>query len=187
MTPQYRGVGMTREQFVSNYNQFSAYLYGKENLAQRLTVQGELEEVEPGDGSVVISLGSGAPQPQFTFTEENGVLTAVTISRHFQRGLPEEENSFAIDSVPYDAMTITAWSLLCGRPGISRGELRQLVRDFSGRRESFHDSLDGAEVDCQMDFRGYIPGQDYLFPADGQEQSYDFTFTISLDQAAVQR
>lgn len=179
MTPSYRGPGLTAEQFVDNYNRLNDFLVGKSNVAQRLTVDGTFQEVEHPD-TIVFSLGDSYPDPAFTFTEENGVLTAVAISRAFQDSYSAGSNSFSIATVPYDDMALTTYAFLLGRPGVSRGDLARIIQDFSDTREDFQYDLPGASVQCDMDFRGYVPGQDYLFPVEGRDQSYTFRFTISL-------
>lgn len=179
MTPQYPGPGLTAEQFVDNYNRLNDFLVGKSNVAQRLTADGTFQEVEHPN-TIVFSLGDSHPDPVFTFTEEDGILTAVTLSNAFQDSHPTGSNSFSIATVPYDEMALTTYAFLLGRPGIGQLDLAQLIRDFLDTRESFQYGLPGALVQCDMDFRGYVPGQDYLFPVEGRDQSYKFSFTISL-------
>lgn len=179
--PPHRGTELTVEQFVDNYNQYMAFTYGEGNLARRLTVDGTFEEIDRENGSVIIyAFGeSPVPQPSFRFTEENGVLTGVTLVQEYESPVPLKESKFYVVYLPYEKCYAAARSLLWSRLGDK--ELLDFASDLTGAEGNLSREMNGARIDSKMRFSGYRGfGGGSLAAQVGESQSYFVECSITL-------
>lgn len=172
MTPRYHGPGLTTEQFVDNYNQFSAFRSGKDALAQELTADGTFQPLPHTSSAIALFPGGDTAIP-FSFQEENGALTSVTLSLSSDSGEIRP-------SLPTYQMQVSAWAFLYGRPGIQRGDLWDILLNMEYYSGSFHYDLPGAVLDCQLEWEGYQNIGSMLIPTEGESQQYRMTYTIAL-------
>ncbi len=171
--PPHRGPALTAEQFVDNYNRFMEFTYGRENLTCRLTASGAFEEFPDDSGTVVIHLWGESPVPRASlrFTEEDGVLTEVTLVRSYDSGGPiTGEQSYGVD-IPYEEIAVAARSFLWNQLG--NREWSDLYSSLVQKEGNLFRDLGGGQIDSKMRFSGYrFFGQDALFAQEGESQSY---------------
>lgn len=171
--PPHRGRPITVEQFVDNYNRFMEFSYGKGNLSWYLTESGAFEEVPHDSGAVVIHIWGESPVPkeEFRFTEEDGVLTQVTLARSYDSGGPiPEDETYGVD-IPYEEIVVAARSFLW-RP-LGPDGLAELYKELVDREGNLRWDRDGVIIDSQARFTGYRPfGDDTLLAQEGERQSY---------------
>ena len=182
--PPHRGPELTAEQFVENYNQCMAFVYGEENLSRRLAADGTFQEIETPGVVVIHVFGDGGPIPEeaFRFTQEDGRLTGVALVQRYESSGPfteEEENYTAF--VPYDEIYVAMRSFLwrqLGNKGVS--DLHDALIKQGG---TLHRALDGAQIDSEMHFSGYDAwGDSTLFPQEGMPQRYSVEFSMTLTE-----
>ena len=167
---------MTVEQFVENYNQFSQALAGADEAVERLTVEGTFVEPEDPPGAVVISLHEEAPL-RLAFQEEDGALTAVSYSYHYE---PAGEQ--LPTSLPDQETAKILWSFLYGRYSLSREELLDLMWQIEEQPDQPLEWTDeGAEILYRPEVLGYHVSDFGLIPKEGAEE-YRVTaeFSVSL-------
>lgn len=167
---------MTVEQFVENYNQFSQALAGADEAVERLTVEGTFVEPEDPPGAVVISLHEEAPL-RLAFQEEDGALTAVSYSYHYE---PAREQ--LPTSLPDQETAKILWSFLYGRCSLSREELLDLMWQIEEQPDQPLEWTDeGAEILYRPEVLGYHVSDFGLIPKEGAEE-YRVTaeFSVSL-------
>lgn len=178
--PLHMGPDMTAEQFVDNYNQYMAFTYGEANLSRRLTADGTFEEIERPGAYTFNIFGEGpVPEAAFQFTQKEGRLTGVTLSRIYEsHGFILEEQSYAV-SIPYEEALAAVHSFLYGRLGGKKtGDLCDTLMEERG---NLHSYLDGVEINSEMRFSGYSAwGDSALFAGAGQSQSYFVELTMAL-------
>lgn len=149
MSPRYQGEGLTTEQFVQNYNQFSRFLAWPGTPISQLTPDGTFQEPQNSSNVISISLFDSAPV-ELEFTQEEGVLTAVSCAYRF------EDSVGTTAALPTQVLTKTLWSFLYGRPGLSRDELVSLITQLEEHpAEPLSWSQDGMQVSYQPALQGY--------------------------------
>lgn len=171
--PPHRGPALTAEQFVDNYNRYMEFSYGKENLSWYLTESGTFVEVPDDSGAVVIHLWGESPVPKeaFQFTEEDGVLTQVTLVRSYHSGGPITEKQTYAVGFPYEQIAVAArcflWTPL-GNNGAA-----ELYEQLVGQGGSLLWEREGFTIRSQARFSGYRQfGDDTLLAQEGEAQSY---------------
>lgn len=171
--PPHRGMELTVEQFVDNYNQAMAFAYGAENLSRKLTVSGAFEEIPRDSNDYVLYIFGKSPVPEesFRFTEENGILTQVTLTRAYSGSIPAERGrSYSVD-IPYEQITLAARCFLWRRLGHSGAA--ELYQELVNQGGNLCWERDGFVVSSQARFSGYSPyGGELLIAQEGQIQSY---------------
>ncbi|HJA67776.1 MAG TPA: MerR family transcriptional regulator [Candidatus Mediterraneibacter cottocaccae] len=167
---------ITAAQFCENFNRLQDYYnietplnmpsegdlaaivqVGGHSLAMDLTEDGTWESVE----AVLGSAGEEYPPlPRFQFTEEDGILTAVSFtisSRNNGQWIPDYR----------ELLSLSALSLVCARddytffpapPSVIRREIEEYAENF----ESFDITEAGVRVNCSMDYTGYSDVRGYL-------------------------
>ena len=174
--PRYRGPGLTQAQFVSNYNQVMAYAGGG-SVSRVLLEDGSLVRPEEDPGQFIFYLDD-CPAPRFSFTQREGRLTSVTLTRVFRDS--GERDSF-VAAVPADEMAMTVLALLWDQLG--PWEARRLAVQLQEKRGDFLYEVPGARIDCTMDFQGYADmSGGTLLALEDQPHSYDFRFTVTLKE-----
>lgn len=167
MSPRYQGDGMTAEQFVQNYNQFSTF------------------EAWPGTPINQLAPDGTFSYPQWfpaelelEFTQEEGVLTAVSCSYRF-----EDSSGYEPTVLPTRELSKVLWSFLYGRPGLSRDELEDLIAQLEDHpAEPLVWSQAGIEVSYQPSVQGYHSTVYSILYAEGDgSHQVQLDFTVSLE------
>ncbi len=171
MMPDNRGP-LTVEEFVENYNDYAVFSNAS-NL--RLGTNGRFQpSSSPGSGYSV-SLGS-SPVPQFSFQEENGIMTGFTISLNCS-----SESSFPSSCA--NEILIASQSYINAMEGRLRTKAFDPLVEILNEQpfEDFHLTIQGYELRADYSIEGYsITGMNFLFPSDiAKEHSYSFLFTLS--------
>lgn len=171
--PPHRGRSITVEQFVDNYNCFMKFSYGAKNLSWHLTESGAFEEIPDDSGAVVIHIWGESPVPkeEFRFTEEDGILTQVTLVRSYDSGEPiTGEETYGV-GIPYEGIVVAARCFLWKPLGYN--SVAELYRELTEQNGNLLWERDGILIDSQTRFSGYRPfGDDALFAQEGERQSY---------------
>ena len=177
MAPRYQGDGLTAEQFVQNYNQFSRFLAYPDSQLSQLTQDGTFQEPQESPSTVSISLFDSAPV-ELEFVQEQGVLTAVSCAYRF------EDSAGAMAALPTQVFTKTLWSFLYGRPGLSRDELVELIGQLEEHpAEPLSWSRDGMQVSYQPSLQGYSSYGSSALVAEGSgPYRVRVDFTVSLGE-----
>ena len=173
MAPRYQGDGLTAEEFVQNYNQFSRFLSPPDSQLSQLTLDGTFREPQRSPNS--ISLFDSAPV-ELAFAQEEGVLTAVSCAYRF------EDSNGSMAALPTQVLTKTLWSFLYGRPGLSRDELVDLIAQLEDHpAESLSWSRDGIQVRYQPALQGYQSYASALVAEGNGPHRVQVDFTVSLE------
>lgn len=178
--PLHRGADLTAEEFVENYNRYMAFTYGEENLSKRLRPDGTFEEIErPGTAVIHIFGDDTVPGAAFRFTQRDGRLTEVTLTRKYDSGGPLAEGDAYGVGIPYDEIYVAMRSLLWSRLG-EKG-VNSAYNDLTAGKGNYLGVLNGVQINSEMRFTGYHSfGEDALFAETGEEQSYFVEFVMEL-------
>ena len=163
MAPRYQGDGLTVEQFVQNYNQFSRFLALPGSEIRPLTPEGTFS---PPQGLPVM----------LEFSQEEDILTAVSCTYRF------EDAGGTITVLPIRELSKVLWSFLYGRPGLSRDELVELItrlEEHPGDPLSW--SQDGIQVRYQPSVQGYYLAGTALVAEDTGPYRVSVDFTVFLE------
>ena len=174
--PYARRGEISTEQFVKSYNELSEFMGADSTYT--LTTEGKFEKPE---NIAVIEIGSFG-QPSFTFREENGVLTGLTISK-------EVISSHVWPQSCASYISIASQTFITARTGgIFSDDLQPLI-DWLNERpfEDFSFSVRGYTLAADYEFQGYrstgLSG--VLYPDEGREDQYfSLVFTISPQETA---
>ena len=166
MSPRYQGEGLTAEQFVQNYNQISTFLAWPGTTINQLTSDGTFSDPQ------------GFPVDlELEFTQEEGVLTAVSCAYRF------EDSGGAECVLPTRELSRVLWSFLYGRPGLSRDELVELIARLEDHpTEPFSWSRPGMQVEYQPEIQGYRH-YGLLVPEGPGPHRVRVDFTVSLESS----
>ena len=182
--PPHRSQVLTAEEFVDNYNQYMAFHYGEENLSRRLTLSGQFEEVPQGN-SVTLDLmdlmgNADLPGPSLFFVQGNpnghgGLRQVILTQKH-----DSESNGEYFISIPYEEVYVTLRSLLWGRLG-EKG-VNAVFQELVNQHGNYQTSLGGVQINCTMQFSGYMPwGEDMLLATTGQTKHCFVQLTVKMD------
>ena len=178
--PPNRGPELTVEEFVENYNFYDRYEEGR-MTPPRLAANGTYQYRTGIQHGWHFPLEE-VPPPRFRFTEEDGVVTGVTIYRDW-----ESEDVFdyrdwtRLEALPSSELRIAMLTL--GASSDTAGEAYQAVIDAEG---NYHQDYDGFRVDCETQFSGYQLyfneriHEQVLSGIEGEMQSYHMEFSVSL-------
>lgn len=165
--PTYRG-DITVAEFCANYNQFASY-YNMEGNS-KLDSEGKwrteaYQYVEMHDSD-----------PEFIFTEENGVMTGMSFAMETQNDL------FSVDSFR-DEMAVATLAFMKAQEecGLFDTEVNDIVNIILANPYQDYAYLEhGVIVKCDVEYSGYEYVESYgtLVPEDGAETSYNLKFTM---------
>lgn len=176
MSPRYQGEALTVEQFVHNYNQVSRFMAPPDSQLSQLTPDGTFQEPQSDPGSVSFSSLLDSAPVELEFSQEDGILTAVSCTYRF-------EGSSNVTTLPIQAFTKTLWSFLYGRPGLSRNELMDLIAQMEKHPDaSLFWSKAGIKVSYQPVLQGYSGfGSSTLTAEFSGPRRVQVDFTVSLE------
>ena len=162
---------LTVAQFAENYNHLNRFSSAPETPAYHLNDQVQWEKRQVGQ--VIIELYDDT-LADMQYETDQGHITQVGFSRSFQRqghttALPTSQAGFIVSAL-----------LGKGAP-VFPGELQDLLRAMAdpavGSVSSW--TIDGWTVSLEVDYAGYLPFDGYLFPQEGQSQSFLYRFTMT--------
>ena len=170
---------LTVAEFAENFNRQADYL-DMTFSGQRLDENGRWEDL-PFNGTAYIAVGDWGPKNlPFTYTVENGRLTAVTLSA-------EKENTEDWLTLPTGQMEATAMAFTWAQKGVplrttARRELLEQME--SAGLEGFTLRQGGTVLTLEVRQRGfrYSDSLGLLLPEEGNENFCSFTFTIALEE-----
>lgn len=170
--PKHRGE-ITVAEFCENFNRLSDY-YGID-LAGSLDENGKWVEPENA-GQVIISIGGTADEPEFLFTEENGVMTGMAFSA-------ELHNSGAWAPSYQNEMILSILSFVRAQKGCSpfSNDVNDIVKQLEKSPfENFQFTAHGVSMTCEVGYSGYLPTASIgsLWPEEGAETNYSFHFSM---------
>lgn len=170
--PPHRGADITVEQFVDNYNRYMEFSHGKKNISWYLTEEGVFEQIDRGNHVIIYALGEPpVPQTAFRFTEEDGRLTQVALTRSYDSGGPIAEGQIYGVDIPYEEIAVAARSFL-GKP-LGLNGTAKLYQELVEQKGNVHRCMKSAQFDSEMGFSGYhLIGDDLLIANAGERQSY---------------
>lgn len=179
--PPHRGE-LTVEEFAENFNFLHSYY--NVNTNDLLSTEGQWTNVL-SNGSYVVSFGG--ENPDFSYTEEDGRVTAVHITQ--QNDAPhtvDGELSVALwDSYIY----WPDWQIQFAAIAFAAGEGHGLwlhtdeLANAIAQAEPFEDfsiTACGVTVRCEVEYSGYNDGMSFLIAQEGEAQNYSLNCTIEL-------
>ncbi len=170
---------LTVAEFAENFNRQADYL-DMTFSGQRLDENGRWEDL-PVHGTVYIAVGDWGPKNlPFTYTVENGRLTAVTLSA-------EKENTEDWLTLPTSQMEAAAMAYTWAQKEapFRAGARRELLEQMeSAGLEGFTLRQGGTMLTLEVRQRGfrYSDSLGLLLPEEGNENFCSFTFTIALEE-----
>lgn len=171
---------LTVEEFCDNYNTYLRY-YGYDPR-YRLNSGGEWVEKPDEPGTFTFYVFGEQPQPALTFTEENGVMTGVTMELSVEDG----DDDLWLSSCSMErTMFVRSFLLAQKEAGLFGNEARRVLNWIDGTPlESFTFSAYGVDMACEISYTGYeavsIGSFTELMPADG-ERSFTLCFSMKLE------
>jgi len=170
---------LTVEEFCDNYNAYLRY-YGYDPR-YRLNSDGEWVERPAAPGVFSVYVFGEQPQPDLTFTEENGVMTGVTMEFSMEDG---NDDLWLSSRSMERAMFIRSFLLAQKEAGLFGEEVRRILNWIDNTPlESFTFSAYGVDVACEISYTGYevVPfgSSEELMPAEG-ERSFHLYFSMKL-------
>ena len=168
--PPNRGVRSAAE-FAENYNAVADYL--NMNGYERMTDRGLVEDVPAN--AVVMDVYDGGTKPEFTLTEEGGVLTRVEFTAE------RNPDGGTVDNYR-DYMELAVMAYVWGRPGT--GSLNFLARQNmlaeldAHSFEPFECEWSGVRVTCEVEHSGYLATPFGLYAREGEEQDFSLHFVM---------
>ena len=170
LVPPVRGP-LTVAGFARNYNDVYGRYFGE--ASDQLDVSGTWQE-NGAENAIVFDWTGGGSPPAFDYTLSDGVLTAVS----FQERAPELP--FGSGSRP--AATVLA--LLCARSEVGlfnwRRAAMEALEQMGPAHEDYSFTCYGLTVTNQADYTGYETVGDYLWPVEGETQTFRQTFSVTL-------
>lgn len=171
--PMHRG-DITPAEFSANFNRLADY-YGMDFGAE-LDENGRWVKDPPTPGVVVIQIGGEVEQPDFVFTEKDGVITSVSFRYETQ------DNTIWAPSFQ-NQMTLAVLSYACAQDGFgyfsaARTELLRMLEE--NEFNSFTFTKNGVTVTSDVVYSGYM-NVGFLLPDEGAETYYSRSFMITRD------
>lgn len=166
---KYRG-DITVSQFCENYNRLAAY-HNMEG-GRSLDKEGNWIKEPVAENVVVIAVGNSVAEPEFTFTEEEGIMTGMSFTIFL-------ENSELWVNGCQEEMMLSVLSFVgAQKKGIFLdGGTDAIVTSISENPfEGFQFTANGVIVTCEVEYSGYMNSGDLgvLIPEEGKEQSNSF-------------
>lgn len=168
--PPHRG-DISVAEFAQNYNRLAGY----HDYVSRLDSDGTWRDLN-GNGQVVISLNE-IDAPDFTCTEEDGVMTGLTftltVNGDKENWVPVFTSRRVLAAMAY---------VQAHAPGLSSDEVDELIRTMEQDPfRSLQKTVHGVRVTWDVSYAGYYPGMlsDLLTPMDDfSSPSCSMTFTM---------
>lgn len=169
--PKHRGE-ITVAEFSENFNRLSDYY--ESDAVGRLDENGKWVESE--NTGLVISIGGNVEEPEFIFTEADGVMTGMEFSTKLH-------NSDAWASSYQEEMILSILSFVRAQRGCSpfSNDVKDIIKQISDSPfENFQFTLHGVSMTCQVEYSGYQPTASIgsLWPEQGAETDYSFYFSM---------
>ena len=177
--PPHRGPELTVEEFVENYNFLDRYEEGKMSLP-RLAANGSYQ-YRPGKQYGWHFAWDEVDPPIFQFTEQDGVVTGVTIRREYESDAPLEKYHWQTEVLPAGQLRIAMLAL--GAPRYTADRAHETLIDAEG---NLHEDFTGFRVDCETEFSGYQMyynesiQENVLSGLEGEIQSCSIEFSVRL-------
>ena len=171
-TPRQRG-DMTVDEFVQSYNRLAKY----HGIEVRLDDDGSwLEEIPRPDGSVVIHLDD-IPVPDFTYTEENGLMTGLS----FTLAVDGDTESWVPIATSRRILAILAFAQAYDPTPLNNNEVIDIVNRLEQKpAQPLNETVHGVRITWDITSTGYhvVDNMGVLVPIDGQTPSCSMTFTM---------
>ena len=165
---------ITVSNFSENYNIFQKYYLSDTTMC--LSETGEwIEDVGYGYVYEVNKLD----EPQFIFTQENGLMTGMNFSQTVN-------NSIFVP--PYqDEMILAIKSFVQAKENFTllSTDVDKIIENIiQNPHENFEYTVNGIKITCDINFSGYIDyrnDQGILFPDSTKNQEYNLTFSMNRE------
>ena len=171
-TPRQRG-DMTVDDFVQSYNRLAKY----HGIEVRLDDDGSwLEEIPRPDGGVVIHLDD-IPVPDFTYTEENGLMTGLS----FTLAVDGDTESWVPIATSRRILAILAFAQAYDPTPLNNNEVIDIVNRLEQKpAQPLNETVHGVRITWDITSTGYhvVDNMAVLVPIDGQTPSCSMTFTL---------
>ena len=171
-TPHQRG-DMTVDDFVQSYNRLAKY----HGIEVRLDDDGSwLEEIPRPDGGVVIHLDD-IPVPDFTYTEENGLMTGLS----FTLAVDGDTESWVPIATSRRILAILAFAQAYDPTPLNNNEVIDIVNRLEQKpAQPLNETVHGVRITWDITSTGYhvVDNMAVLVPIDGQTPSCSMTFTL---------
>ena len=171
-TPRQRG-DMTVDDFVQSYNRLAKY----HGIEVRLDDDGSwLEEIPRPDGGVTIHLDD-IPVPDFTYTEENGLMTGLS----FTLAVDGDTESWVPISTSRRILAILAFAQAYDPTPLNNNEVIDIVNRLEQKpAQPLNETVHGVRITWNITSTGYhvVDNMGVLVPIDGQTPSCSMTFTL---------
>ena len=171
-TPRQRG-DMTVDDFAQSYNRLAKY----HGIEVRLDDDGSwLEEIPRPDGSVVIHLDD-IPVPDFTYTEENGLMTGLS----FTLAVDGDTESWVPIATSRRILAILAFAQAYDPTPLNNNEVIDIVTRLEQKpAQPLNETVHGVRITWDITSTGYhvVDNMAVLVPIDGQTPSCSMTFTL---------
>lgn len=167
--PGHRG-DITTAQFCENYNACARYhgIYGQWSLDE---TGNWVERTTPG--TVYINIGGEGELPAFSFTEEDGVLTGVTLEQSLR-----DYDGWVSSYQSLMELSVLSFVLAQEDAPLFHWDADKVTKHIEEHPfEDFSFEVYGVAVSCEFDYSGYIPGP-MLFPEENEENSFSFRFSM---------
>ncbi|MDD3409130.1 MAG: MerR family transcriptional regulator [Methanobacteriaceae archaeon] len=169
--PKHRG-DITVSEFCENYNRLSDY-YGLNN-GNYLNDDGKWVEEE--DIGYVINIDGDLDEPEFIFTEDDGIMTGMRFTTELQNSdvwAPSYQNE----------MILSIMSFVRARQGYSllSNDVKALIEQISSSPfEDFHFTAHGISITCNVEYSGYMDTVTIgtLCPKEDAERFYSLDFIM---------
>lgn len=178
--PPNQGPELTVEEFVENYNFYDRYEAGK-MTPPRLAEDGSYQYRTGRPQGWHFPLEDVTP-PRFRFTEQDGVVTGVTIWREWESEEPYDfpHADLRVEALPSGELRVAMLAL--GAPRYTADQAHEALIDAEG---NLHEDFSGFRVDCETEFSGYqlyyneSIEENVLSGLEGEQQSYFVEFSVS--------
>lgn len=168
--PPHRGP-LTMAEYTENFNYF-AYL---SNLSDLFALDAQGDWVESDENAPIIVVGNGE-QPRYEYTMTDGCLTGIRF--HLLSHQSEDVGS----SYMWEKL-IPVLSYIRPRESLFSSNTDAIVQQIvSHGTENWEIERNGVTVSNEVTIRGYTVGGNILLPNEGEAQTYEVIFSISLDQ-----
>lgn len=167
---------LTVSEFAENYNTLANYYNVYTGL--RLDDKGMWTD-NLDDGTLYLSVAPGLalPEPDFTYTVEDGRLTGIRLETELSGSdmwIPSFTEQMEMAALAYAGAQKDIGLLFGGS-----GRIAKAIADHT--LEDFRFQASGVDIFCEIDYSGYSVSSDMLIPRDGAETSYSIVFTIAGD------
>lgn len=169
--PKHRGE-ISVSDFCENYNRLSEYM--EVGTGDYLDENGDWVKSENAAYTVVI--GGNADEPQFVFTERDGIMTGMNFSAELH-----DSNVWAQSY--QNEMILSILSFAKAQKGYRpfSKDIDRVIKQISAAPfENFQYTVYGISITCDVEYSGYADtaSTGVLWPEEGAEQNYSFHFMM---------